>query len=437
MKKNIIIIILVLMLIAPLPIFSATNDFVANGNITVTGVTFGAGTADMLILDTSTAESWTFNSGTFTVTNPGTFKVGSSDSNVKSIKTTRGSVNTCTENAVPGTTYVTLSTTAGTYTIIPLDTTDCTTLCATVSNAATYNSYPTCGAATCNSGYSLSGSGSSATCVASGGGIILITTYCSSVEYDEWQESCVNGLQYRNVLSHSPNNCTLTSSQEDNRKRQCGIMQAEDTTAGVPATDSKGDITLAQITADAEVIALGDINQVVAEMGVRRNLAAEINYNETIVEKIVVGSGITAEVRNIITNFVSYGTKSTKILGAGERAGVVNSFQAAFGKLPTTVEDWNDVMKIANGRWPNQRNKQTETNATQAFRKVYLREPDKTDPYDDAAVTIIAYGLRPADRNLDSEKTAIKFFKAIYGYNPFTATAWDIIRAIAYSGATR
>src|SRR5680860_298435 len=40
--------------------------------------------------------------------------------------------------------------------------------CATVSNAATYNAYPTCGAATCNSGYTLSGS----SCVAqsSGGG---------------------------------------------------------------------------------------------------------------------------------------------------------------------------------------------------------------------------------------------------------------------------
>jgi len=45
--------------------------------------------------------------------------------------------------------------------------------------------------------------------------------------------------------------------------------------------------------------------------------------------------------------------------------------------------------------------------------------------------------LRPSDRNLNSEKTAIKTFKAIYGYNPSTASAWDIVRAIAYSGATR
>ena len=38
--------------------------------------------------------------------------------------------------------------------------------CSSVSNAATYNSYPTCGVATCNSGYTLS----NGTCVALGGG---------------------------------------------------------------------------------------------------------------------------------------------------------------------------------------------------------------------------------------------------------------------------
>jgi hypothetical protein len=43
-------------------------------------------------------------------------------------------------------------------------------VCSTLTNAASYNSYPTCGAASCNSGYTLSGSGSSAICVTSSGG---------------------------------------------------------------------------------------------------------------------------------------------------------------------------------------------------------------------------------------------------------------------------
>jgi len=67
----------------------------------------------------------------------------------------------------------------------------------------------------------------------------------------------------------------------------------------------------------------------------------------------------------------------------------------------------------------------------------YLRDPNRTNAHDDAAVTVMAYGLRPAGRNLDSEKAAIKYFKAIYGYTPSAATAWDVVRAIAYSGSTR
>jgi peptidoglycan hydrolase-like protein with peptidoglycan-binding domain len=165
-----------LSLFLPIFAFAATDDFVANGNITVKAVTFGGSTADMIIFNGSTAESWTFNSGAFTVTNPGSaFKVGSSDSSVKSVKiSSSSSVLVCTENTTPGTSYATLPNSSGTYIVEPSSITDCTTLCTTLSNTATYNSYPTCGAASCNAGFRLSGSGSGATCASIGaGGIIL------------------------------------------------------------------------------------------------------------------------------------------------------------------------------------------------------------------------------------------------------------------------
>lgn len=166
----------ILSLLLPVMVFAATNDFVANGNITVAGVTFGAGTTDMLILSGSESESWLFSSGTFTVTNPGSaFQVGSSDSTVKSIQVTQsGTTLVCSENTTPGTSFATLPTTAGTYTVSPSATTQCTSLCSAVSNSASLNSFPTCGAASCNAGYSLSGSGASATCRAIGGGGIII-----------------------------------------------------------------------------------------------------------------------------------------------------------------------------------------------------------------------------------------------------------------------
>jgi len=284
--------------------------------------------------------------------------------------------------------------------------------------------------------------------ISCGGGIIYQPTSCSSVAYDDWQTTCVNGLQYRNIKSQSPSGCSLTSAQENDRKRQCGTSTAPDieTTPTAPTptatsetsvSDSAGNVVWKQILNDAEIIATGDVNQLLSEVGAKRDLDAESGYSRTVVERIVKNTEASDQTRNAITNFVTYGTPTTQPLGAGERAGVVNSFKSAFGRLPTTQEDWNDVIKIANGRWPGQINKETEKNAEAAFKKIYLRNPDRTNARDDAAITVMAYGLRPANRNLDSEKAAIRIFTNIYGYSPATATAWDVVRAISYSGVTR
>ena len=56
---------------------------------------------------------------------------------------------------------------------------------------------------------------------------------------------------------------------------------------------------------------------------------------------------------------------------------------------------------------------------------------------DNAAVTVMAYGLRPSNRNLNSEKAAILAFKYFIKHAPVSAIDWDTVRAIAYSGAKR
>lgn len=116
---------------------------------------------------------------------------------------------------------------------------------------------------------------------------------------------------------------------------------------------------------------------------------------------------------------------------------MIESYKSAYGRAPQSVADWTNVIKIANGRWPSQKNIKTETNAEIAFKKIYLRNADRKNQKDDAAVTVMAYGLRPRQRNISKEQAAIKSFKAIYGYVPKSTTAWDIVRAIAYSGAKR
>lgn len=142
-------------------------------------------------------------------------------------------------------------------------------------------------------------------------------------------------------------------------------------------------------------------------------------------------------VKQVITTFVAYGTETTKVLGEGERAGVVNSFKEAFGKLPETQNDWEDVVKIANGRFPSQTSAVSEKEAEAIFRRVYLRVPNRSQSNDNACVVVITYGLRPDVRNLNSEKAAITTFRKIFGKSPATASGWDTVRCIAYSGAKR
>lgn len=142
--------------------------------------------------------------------------------------------------------------------------------------------------------------------------------------------------------------------------------------------------------------------------------------------------------KNSIAYFINEGTPTTIILGSGERAGVLNSYMSVFEKLPTNTLEWQDVIKIANGRWPDERKLESEEKAANShFFTIYARQPDMDNPKDNAAVTVIAYGLRPAQRNLESEKAAIDIYRNIFGKAPIEATDWDLVRAIAYSGAVR
>lgn len=138
-----------------------------------------------------------------------------------------------------------------------------------------------------------------------------------------------------------------------------------------------------------------------------------------------------------INNFIVYGTKSTKILGMGERAGVVNSFKSAFGRLPTSETDWIDCIAIGNGRWPSQKSVAAENRVRATFVKIYRKEANLKNSNDNAAISVMAYGLRTSKRNTKSEAAAIKSFTSIFKHSPKTAAEWDAVRAIAYSGAKR
>ncbi len=278
------------------------------------------------------------------------------------------------------------------------------TTCTTVVNGTVTGASCTL---TCNAGYTKSGD----TCSAPSGGSIT-------------------------APSGGGTPTTTNTTEEAATPSTATTGTASETTASATATEARI-LQVQQIASDASAVATSIVDNILANVGATRNTATESSTASKYTSSLVTGLTISAEAKTALTNFIAYGTASTKILGAGERAGVVNSYKATFGKLPTTESQWSDVIKIANGRWPSEKNTASETNALTAFKKIYLRAANRANANDDAAVTVVAYGLRPSDRNLNSEKAAINSFKYIYGYTPKSATAWDIVRAIAYSGAKR
>ncbi len=326
----------------------------------------------------------------------------------------------------------------------PLATSAYTFSCATVSNAATYKAYPTCGPATCNSGYALSGN----TCIASGGGGGGgggSSLACSAVTYTDWGTTCFNNKQYRSTLTLLPTGCNLTAAQQADMQRACETsvappVEPEIVTPPVTVSNPEVDANVKffeDLKNESQIVGSNNADSLLNHLGSSPDLKRE--QSGLVKYKTILGldKKISSEEKMTINDFIVYGTRSTQRLGAGERAAVINSYYQAYGKLPNGEEEWFDVIKIASGRWPVERNSAAESKAKIEFKKVYVRDADMTNNIDENAIMVIAYGLLPLQRNLISEATAIKTFKWIYGRSPVSALAWNVVRAIAYSGAKR
>ncbi|MBI5465733.1 MAG: Ig-like domain-containing protein, partial [Candidatus Kerfeldbacteria bacterium] len=258
-------------------------------------------------------------------------------------------------------------------------------------------------------------------------------TYAPTVTYNLSSGSGLKTVyvKYRDV------NGTVSSRLSANITLNPGATAEEITAPALkPVSEAERAAQVLTITKEAAKVATVEAEAMATEVGVKRDTGLEQRYSSTIVARVVVASTPAASKARVV-NFVTYGTPTTTSLGAGERAGVVNSFRAAFGKVPTTEADWSDVIKIANGRFPSVSNATREKSVEGTFKKIYQRSSVRTQANDDAAVVVMAYGLRTATRNLNSEKVAIKSFKVIFGKAPTTASDWDAVRAIAYSGARR
>ncbi|MFH1029625.1 MAG: dockerin type I domain-containing protein, partial [bacterium] len=203
----------------------------------------------------------------------------------------------------------------------------------------------------------------------------------------------------------------------------------------------KIDDSVSQIYSKSKLIYDNKFGEILSELKVLKDTVkeqqAEIKYLRSLKQDV---KKLSVAVESAINNFITYGVdENTKKLGAGERAAVMYSYKAAFAKLPETEEELADAIKIANGRWPSVTNEDAEKKSKEQFQKIYKRIPDMNNTKDNAAVTVMAYGLRQRaeNRNLNSEKTGINIFKGIYNKLPETTEEWNMMQAITYSGAAR
>jgi len=155
-----------------------------------------------------------------------------------------------------------------------------------------------------------------------------------------------------------------------------------------------------------------------------KNFLSEIKAEEKFAERV--------------NDFITRGSdENSSRLGEGERRGAVNSFEAAFLRSPVSEEDLSDLLRIANGLAPAQKSEQAENRAKNNFKLIYGRSPVMTNKNDALSIKIMAYGLRQkaGSRNLGYESSGVTTFKKIFRTLPKTCEHWNIVQAIAYSGA--
>lgn len=181
-------------------------------------------------------------------------------------------------------------------------------------------------------------------------------------------------------------------------------------------------------------------------------LLSALSLNMAVASSSGVAKKVSVDAATLerIVGFVTYGTPTTLKIGEGERAGVLNSYIAACGKVPQAEDEWSDLLKIASGRFPSDGCDKTKERSQTNFKRVYKRDPKSTSANDQAALNMMQYGLLPVkavkvgeaaaivpNRDTLKEKKAILEFNKIYNFYPKEPTAWNVVRAIAYSGAKR
>jgi hypothetical protein len=201
---------------------------------------------------------------------------------------------------------------------------------------------------------------------------------------------------------------------------------------GIVSPSSSDALLACAITESEARFITSDPADILGLLGKQRDLALESRLNLRLTSR-VASDATSQSVLRAIRNFVTYGTPSTLRLGAGERAGAVASFRAAYGRLPADVCDWQDVVRLADTKQPT-KSRSRDLAAASTFMTVYGHDLRLGNITEAIAHSLIGYGIRPQARDLAAERKALGAFSKTFGKLPTSTVEWDTNRALAYSG---
>jgi ferredoxin len=180
-----------------------------------------------------------------------------------------------------------------------------------------------------------------------------------------------------------------------------------------------------------------NISAILNSIGANKNATAEATVKAKNLTPLIKSYKLTAAQINTLNYFLVYGSIGTFKLSATDRAGYLASYIQAYAQAPKTEANWNDLLSIAVGNIPAVHSVKAENQAKIEFKKVYKRNANVNNAADNRAIMYIAYGIKISARNLANEAKAIKTFQSVYSHAPVNTLAWNIVKAIAYSGVVK
>ncbi|MEI8360908.1 MAG: hypothetical protein WCG01_02175 [bacterium] len=165
-------------------------------------------------------------------------------------------------------------------------------------------------------------------------------------------------------------------------------------------------------------------------LGVKRSLMSE-RYG---LKKYIRNFGLKMTEKtqiNTLNTFIIYGTKSSQKISWNKRYYLLKSYEAIYGRLPDSTQDWFDVLRIANGLTPDHLIKGRNIWAEKRYEQVYKMRP-KNDQKSREQLNIIAYGLsNSADNDQILQKEALAKYQTVYKDGPRNQNDWNLVRSIA------